>query len=87
MDTQPRPVRSEEWEEIVRVVAVRDAWGLSDETPAEFASVTYGVRFDYSSREYTGDLFILYGDVLADVPPIALVRDDDGKLMAWPPQA
>ncbi len=71
-----------EWEEIIRLPAVREAWGIEDgETPQFFADLVYGVKFRYSpgvAPGYMGDLYILHGDALGE--PITLIRDD-GKLV------
>jgi hypothetical protein len=60
------------------IPAVRDDWGLTDETLEEFASSVYGVKFDFVSGGpgYFGDLYILQGDALTDVPPVVLIRED-----------
>jgi len=53
------------------VPAVREAWGLSEDvTPPEFASLVYGVRFNFVSGGpgYVGDLFVLQGDGIGEPP-------------------
>lgn len=75
----PYPLSHEEWQEIIRVPAVREAWGLTDEDENEFAAQVYAAKFKFSSGSpgYVGDLYILQGDALTDAPPIVLGRDDD----------
>jgi len=61
----------------VRVPAVQEAWGLDEEETADmFASHVYGVKFHFVSGGpgYIGDLYILQGDALSEVPPMALIR-------------
>jgi hypothetical protein len=64
-------------------MAVREAWGLTDEDPNEFAAVVYAAKFKFSSGSpgYVGDLYILQGDALTDAPPIVLRRNDDGHTL------
>lgn len=86
----PQPISAAEWEEIVRVPAVRDAWGLDeDETGELFASRVYGVKFDFVSGGpgYVGDLYILQGDNLSEVPPVALIRRNGTIVPAYEPDA
>ncbi len=82
-DTKPYPLTSGEWEEIVKLPAVREAWGLSDESAEEFASRVYGAKFHFSSGSpgYVGDLYILQGDALTDTPPMVLRRDDNTQAL------
>jgi hypothetical protein len=85
MDNQPKAISETEWNEIVSLDAVRDAWGLEDDPdPSEFASRVYGVRFNFVSGGpgYVGDIYVLQGDALTEVPPMVLRRDRHGKLMA-----
>lgn len=85
MDTNPHPIESTEWKELMEVPAVRDAWGIGDDmTSDEFKSLVYGAKFNYVSGGpgYIGDLFILQGDALTDRPPVVLKRDRQGKLIA-----
>ncbi len=71
-----------EWKEISQHPYVRDAWGLEDETPEEFAALVYAVKFNFHSGSpgYVGDLFILQGDALTGYPPLVVIRED-GKLV------
>jgi hypothetical protein len=64
LDTKPRPLNLDDWEEIVRVPAVREAWGLTDEDAAEFAAHVYAAKFHFVSGSpgYVGDLYVLQGD-------------------------
>ncbi len=81
----PQEISASEWAEIIRVPAVRDAWGLDeDETPEEFASKVYGVKFHFVSGGpgYIGDLFILQGDALSESAPIALIRKNGALVPA-----
>lgn len=64
--------------------AIRAAWGLDDAATAEqFASQVYGAKFDFVSGSpgYVGDIFVIQGDALTEVPPIVLRRDRDGRLI------
>jgi hypothetical protein len=72
-----------EWKEIMEIPAVRDAWGLTDETPEQFATQVYAAKFKFHSGGpgYVGDLYILQGDTLTDEPPLVLTRNS-GKLVA-----
>ena len=84
MDMKPYELTLSEWKEILAVPAVREAWGVwSDETPEEFSSVVYAVKFKFHSGSpgYVGDLFILQGDALTDVSPMVLRRGDKGELI------
>ncbi|HKQ06415.1 MAG TPA: hypothetical protein VJ464_14870 [Blastocatellia bacterium] len=78
---QPQEISLSEWAEIIQVPEVRESWGLNDESPEEFASNVYGVKFDFVSGSpgYIGDLYILQGDVLTGKVPLILGRYD-GKL-------
>lgn len=84
MDNRPHALTQEEWKEIVGVQAVRDAWGLDDDTdPLEFASVVYGARFNFvqGGPGYVGDLYVLQGDAISETKPMTLKRDGRGTLM------
>jgi hypothetical protein len=82
-DMTPHRLTPAEWQEIVKVPRVREAWGLTNEDANEFAAHVYGAKFEFSSGSpgYVGDLYILQGDALTDAPPIVLRRADDGALM------
>jgi hypothetical protein len=82
-DMNPHPITIEEWEQIIAVPAIREAWGLADETTEEFASRVYGAKFDFSSGSpgYFGELYILQGDALTGAPPIVLRRGDNDVLI------
>jgi hypothetical protein len=79
--TKPLEISLPEWQEIMEVPEVRDSWGIENETPEEFASMVYGVKFNFISGSpgYIGDLYILQGDVLTGDSPFVLGRYD-GKL-------
>ncbi len=65
---------------------VRNAWGIEkDETPEAFASMVYGVKFDFVSGSpgYVGDLYVLQGDALTGAPPVVITRCD-GRLEVAP---
>ncbi len=69
-----------EWNEIMRIPAIRESWGLEgDETAEQFADMVYGVRFDFQSGGpgYVGDLYILHGDAMGE--PMTVIRKS-GKL-------
>lgn len=77
MKNDPKTISIPEWEEIMRVIEVKEGWGLDDETTAEeFASQVYGVKFHFVSGMpgYVGDLFILQGDTFEG--PLVLIRMD-----------
>ena len=69
----------QEWKELMQVPAIRESWGLDDETPEQFAGMAYGVKFDFVSGApgYVGELYVLQGDALGE--PMTLIRRD-GKL-------
>ena len=80
----PGPISPEEWQKIIEVPAVREAWGLADDvTPEEFAKSVYAAKFDFVSGSpgFCGDLYILQGDALTGYPPLVLRRADDGTLV------
>src|SRR5688500_948966 len=76
---QPQPLSLTEWREICHIKAIREMWGLTDETtPEDFAGSVYGVKFDFVSGSpgYVGEVFILQGDCLTGDPPVVLIRDE-----------
>jgi hypothetical protein len=75
---KPLEIALGEWNEIIQVPAVREAWGLENETPEEFAEMVYGVKFRFVSGSpgYVGDIFILQGDYLTGDAPVVLIRQD-----------
>jgi hypothetical protein len=84
MDNRPKAISDAEWQEIVSLNAVREAWGLDDDPdPDEFASRVYGARFNFVSGGpgYVGDLYLLQGDALSEAPPMVLRRDGKEKLI------
>lgn len=85
-DNNPRIITSAEWREIVELPEVREAWGLADETPEEFANKVYGAKFDFQSGGpgYCGDLYLLQGDALIGELPMVLTRDRGGRLTVDP---
>jgi hypothetical protein len=83
MDNNPHSISEAEWKEIVSVQAIRDAWDLeTDSDPLEFASRVYGARFNFISGGpgYVGDLYVIQGDAITEVPPVVLKRDHTGHL-------
>jgi hypothetical protein len=81
--TVPFPLTEADWREIVKVPAVREAWGLPDDQNAqEFAASVYAGKFKFQSGSpgYVGDLYILQGDALTDRAPMVLKRNEDGAL-------
>jgi len=79
----PQPISPKEWQQIIAVPAVREAWGLADDvTPSDFAGSVYAAKFDFFSGSpgYVGDLYILQGDALTGYSPMVLRRADDGTL-------
>ena len=84
MDNRPKVISDAEWKEIVSLAAVRDAWSLDDDfDPLDFASLVYGAKFDFVSGGpgYVGDIYVLQGDPLTEVPPMVLRRDQRGQLI------
>ena len=84
MDNRPKVISEVEWKEISSLAAVREAWGLEDDfDPLEFASLVYGAKFDFVSGGpgYVGDIYVLQGDALTEVPPMVLRRDRGGQLI------
>jgi hypothetical protein len=73
---RPIIISTEEWREIMSLPVVRDSWGLEDETPQDFRSMVYGVKFNFHSGcpGYVGDLYILQGDVLTGDAPMIFGR-------------
>lgn len=73
---KPHEISMEEWGAIMRIPAIREAWGIEeDETPEQFADMVYGVKFSFSPGMmpgYMGDLYILQGDALGE--PMTVVR-------------
>lgn len=83
-DRNPQKITEAEWKEITEVRAVREAWALEDDhDPLVFASLVYGVKFNFMSGSpgYVGDLYILQGDALTEIAPMVLRRDKDGHLI------
>ena len=78
---KPQEISQAEWQEITKLQEVIDGWGLTDESPEEFASMVYGVKFDFMSGSpgYVGDLYIIQGDYLTGDAPLILGRSN-GKL-------
>jgi len=84
MDNHPKHITNPEWKEIVAVAVVREALGLEDDSdPEDFASRVFGAKFAFVSGGpgYVGDIYILQGDALSEVPPVVLRRDLDGQLL------
>jgi hypothetical protein len=73
---KPLEISKSEWQEIIQLSVVRESWGLTDERPEEFASMVYGVKFNFISGSpgYVGDLFILQGNALTGDAPFILGR-------------
>lgn len=83
-DTNPYPLSQEEWQEIITIPAVREAWGLdAEEKPSDFAERVYAAKFKFVSGSpgYVGDLYILQGDALTGDAPMVLRRADDHTLV------
>ena len=73
---RPLEISHLEWAEIMALPMVRENWGLTDETPDDFASSVYGVKFNFFSGSpgYVGDLYIIQGNVLSGDPPLLIGR-------------
>lgn len=81
---KPLEISTAEWNEIMRVPEVKEAWGVEDDlNPEDFAEMVYGVKFNYHSGSpgYVGDLYILQGDVLTGDSPFLLTRDRNKSLV------
>ena len=74
---KPIEITLPEWKEIMDIEEVKDSWGLENETPEEFASLAYGVKFDFMSGSpgYVGDLYIVQADCLTGDPPWVFIRE------------
>jgi hypothetical protein len=62
---KPQEISRAEWDEIITIPEIREAWGLeTDETVETFTSTTYGVKFNYMNGGpgYIGDLYLILGD-------------------------
>jgi len=84
MDNQPHIITKDEWKEIVSLPAIRETWGLEDDVdPLEFESTVYGAKFNFVSGGpgYVGDVYVIQGDALTEVPPMVLKRDREGRLV------
>ncbi|HEY6803872.1 MAG TPA: hypothetical protein VI306_09865 [Pyrinomonadaceae bacterium] len=75
----PLDISLAEWAELMKVPDVIDGWGLEDETPSEFASTVYGVKFDFVCEQpgYVGPLYILQGGALSAAPLVLGVIDGE----------
>jgi hypothetical protein len=83
-ETKPHQLTAIEWQEIMAIPAVRESWGIDDDTTlADFKSQVYAVKFHFISGSpgYIGDLFILQGDTLTGDAPFVLRRDPKGQLI------
>jgi hypothetical protein len=83
-ETKPHQLSASEWREIMAIPAVRESWGIDDDTTlAEFRSQVYAVKCDFISGSpgYVGDLFIVQGDTLTVDAPFVLRRDPQGQLI------
>ena len=76
----PHRISIPEWQEIMHVSEIRESWGLTDETPEQFADQAYGAHFNFTSGGpgYVGDLYVVHGDAIGE--PMTLIRKD-GKLI------
>jgi hypothetical protein len=74
---KPEDIPLAEWREIMEVQEVKESWGLTDETPEEFAANVYAVKFHFISGSpgYVGDLYIIQGDTLTGDAPFVLTRE------------
>ncbi len=62
-----------DWAELAAVEDVRDLWPLLDEEGSwELAETAHGVRFEFESEQFRGDVYILQGDY--GTPPLVLSR-------------
>jgi hypothetical protein len=79
--TKPMEISTQEWREIMNMPEVSQDWGITDESPEEFAETVYGVKFHFVSGGpgYVGDLYIIQGMFLTGDPPYVIGREN-GKL-------
>jgi hypothetical protein len=72
---KPQELTMEEWKAIMEIPEIRESWGLTDDTPEQFAEMVYGVKFKFSpgmAPGYMGDVYILQGDALGE--PMTVIR-------------
>jgi hypothetical protein len=83
-DTKPYPLTLAEWKEIMAIPAIRESWGVADDTtPTDFAAEVYAAKFNFVSGSpgYVGDLFVLQGSHLTGDGPFMLRRDENDNLI------
>jgi hypothetical protein len=83
-DKKPYSLTPAEWKEIMAIPAIRESWGIGEDTTlADFSSQVYAAKFNFISGSpgYVGDLFILQGDTLTGDAPFVLLRDSSGRLV------
>jgi hypothetical protein len=83
-DTKPYPLTLIEWKEIMAIPAIRESWGIGDDTPvADFSAQVYAAKFNFVSGSpgYVGDLFVLQGSYSTGDAPMVLRRDVKGNLI------
>ena len=78
---KPMELTASEWQEVMEFPAVKEAWGLTEESLEDFMGMVYAVKFQFHSGSpgYVGDLYIVQGDVLTGDPPWVFTRRE-GKL-------
>ena len=47
----PVDISLSEWQEIMQLPIISEGWGLKEETPEEFASNGYAVKFDCNTSD------------------------------------
>lgn len=83
-DTAPHALTTDEWEQIMQLPLIKEAWGThDDESIADFASRVYAVKFAFQSGGpgYVGDLYVLVGDSFGE-GPVVLKRDENGSMVS-----
>lgn len=83
MNHTPIKISYAEIKELALLQELQDMWGAEDaKEMEEFLSQSYCAKFTFTSGSpgYCGDLFIIQGDCLTQVPPVRVIRED-GRLV------
>lgn len=79
----PKQLTAMEWGEVAGDQRIRDIlWMHESETAEDLAEYIFGVRFDYQTDcpGYCGPLYLLQGGVGPEWPPVAIIRNEEGRL-------
>lgn len=79
----PLPISNDEYQEILTVPEVKQAWGISEGNAIDAGPYLYAVKFNFMSGSpgYVGPLYLIYGDVVSG-NPFVLIRDGDKLVTA-----